>query len=543
MAFPAVQSTSVDRTTTTNTTAHAITLPSGVTAGDLLVCVFSVDGNPTTLFQETATPGWIKLGQASNTTVATGAVYWKIAGAVGNALTIDTSATEQSSHHVYRIGSYGYTLGSELWDDGSVTLGGGASYNSGTDTYTLNRNGGTSDFLLGPVLTSGNTYLFTFDFSHIGTESFWAIDLRGCFSGVIGAQQILDAAAGSYSLVITASSTEAVEVTLPDAGWGAGYTGLSIKQITALPISGTSANGSSTNANPPSHNAGGSARDILWLATASIDSTVVASVAPSSFTNLLTHAAAGTGGASTSSARREVNGTTLDPGTFTTATEQWVAWTLAIEPAAGGPTTVTETPSETAAVSGTDTQNVVVNNDASETAAAGESKVNAVVVGEAVAESSAATDDLADTTVRPEAQTESATPGESYADATVFVEAMAESLAAVDEYVDDMIGQQIIEETPEESIAVSDDPTQQVVVGDQLSESAGANDEAADAIVALGSILESVAAADSFVDAVVHAEVHAEPLAAGDSYLDEGGTEEAADFTFWIVRKRREACR
>ncbi|PZM90183.1 MAG: hypothetical protein DIU79_14460, partial [Actinobacteria bacterium] len=80
-------------TSTSDTTSHPITLPSGIQAGDLLIVVFSVDGNPTV----TAPADWYKLGQASNGTAVTGAVFWKFAEG-GDTLTLTTSSAEQSSH-------------------------------------------------------------------------------------------------------------------------------------------------------------------------------------------------------------------------------------------------------------------------------------------------------------------------------------------------------------------------------------------------------------------------------------------------------------
>ncbi|MDA3624265.1 hypothetical protein OU415_02385 [Saccharopolyspora sp. WRP15-2] len=202
MAAPTVAARSTGRTTTTNTTSHAITMPSGIVVGNLLLVVFSSDGSPTC----TASAGWTKLGQASNGTAVTGAVFWKYAVG-GDTCTVTTSASEQSSHVVLRI--------------------------------------------------TGTT----------GTPT------------------------------------------------------------------GTAANASGTNSNPPSHSALVLA-DHLWVATRSGDSTTVATAAPASYATLQSIAAAGTGGASTNTAERTVTASlTEDPGTFTSATAPWVSWTLAVPPA------------------------------------------------------------------------------------------------------------------------------------------------------------------------------------------------------------------
>lgn len=95
-------------------------------------------------------------------------------------------------------------------------------------------------------------------------------------------------------------------------------------------ISGSNANGSSTNSNPPNHAPGVGEQNFLWIATRAGDSTVVATAAPTNYTNLQTLAAAGTGGASTNTAERQLTATSEDPDTFTSANEQWVSWTVAV---------------------------------------------------------------------------------------------------------------------------------------------------------------------------------------------------------------------
>ncbi len=200
-ATPVVQSRSSGASAAANTTSHVITMPSGITAGDLLLIVFSSDGQPDIQIN---TGGWIRLGQARNSTVASGALFYKFAEGSDTA-TVTTSASEQSSHVVLRIS-------------------------------------------------------------------------------------------------------------------GAG-----------IPMA-TSSNGSGTNSNPPSIDMGTS-RNHLWVATRSGDSTVVASVAPTSYTDLQTQAAAGTGGASTNTAEYSTTSATEDPGTFTSASEQWASFTIGIPPA------------------------------------------------------------------------------------------------------------------------------------------------------------------------------------------------------------------
>jgi len=183
--------------------SHNINLPDGA-VGDLLVAIFSVDQDPTV---STSSSGWTKLGQASNGSTVTGAIFWKTASgasSVDDALILTTSSNQRSSHVTYRI--------------------------------------------------------------------------RG-----------------------------------------------------ATGISGAAANGSSTNSNPPSHTA--SEASFLWIATRAGDAQVVASSAPSNYSDLFSVDGGNTNGASTNSAIRTLGSAsaTQDPGSFTSGNEQWVSYTLAIQ--------------------------------------------------------------------------------------------------------------------------------------------------------------------------------------------------------------------
>jgi hypothetical protein len=199
MSFPFVSARQTSVSSTTNATSFTPTLSTHATA-ELLVVVVSADGNPTL---STTSSGWTKLGQDSNSTVVTGAVFWKVAASASESLIVDSTATEQYS---------------------AISL-----------------------------------------------------TIRG----------------------------------------GAGVTGSVI-------------NGSSTNSDPPNHAATNGTEDYLWIATRSGDSTTVATGAPTNYSNLQTIAGGGTNGVSTNTAERSLTASSENPGTFTSATEQWVSWTLAI---------------------------------------------------------------------------------------------------------------------------------------------------------------------------------------------------------------------
>ncbi|MCC7290086.1 LamG domain-containing protein [bacterium] len=198
--FPKVEATSTGRDST-DATSHTITMPSGINVGELLIIVFSVDGNPTVTI---GSGNWTKLGQASNGTTVTQAIFYKVAEGSDTA-TVSTSSTQEASHIVYRIS-------------------------------------------------------------------------------------------------------------------GAGDT-----------ISGTSANGSSTNSNPPNHNPG-TTNNYLWIATRGGDAQVVASVPPTNFANYKSIGAQNSTGASSNTSTRVHQASSLDPGTWTSTTEQWVSYTISVPP-------------------------------------------------------------------------------------------------------------------------------------------------------------------------------------------------------------------
>lgn len=130
-------------------------------------------------------------------------------------------------------------------------------------------------------------------------------------------------ATGSDTLTITTSAAEqSTHVSLRIQGGGT--------------PTGTATSGNSTNSDPTAHTVTVGLNDIdLWLATRHGDAQVVATVAPAAYSNLQTSTAAGANGASTNSAERLLNpnpSTNENPGAFTSATEQWVCYTIQVPP-------------------------------------------------------------------------------------------------------------------------------------------------------------------------------------------------------------------
>jgi hypothetical protein len=118
-------------------------------------------------------------------------------------------------------------------------------------------------------------------------------------------------------------------LTLATAGGGQQSSHISYRISGASSIFVNNANGNGTNSNPTTLTPDLGSREYLWIATRSGDASTVATAAPTDFSDLQTQAG-GADGASTNSAVRTFTGSSLNPGSFTSANEQWVSFTIAI---------------------------------------------------------------------------------------------------------------------------------------------------------------------------------------------------------------------
>lgn len=159
-----------------------------------------------------------------------------------------------------------------------------------------------------------------------------ATDATSAVTGAVFYQDTTSAfAAGAApAFALTSSASEQFSATIyavsaPTAG-----------KVIAHLLSSAATN-SGTNSNPPAlTNSSGASQDVLSVASRHGDSTTQATAAPTTpgaYSSLLTATGGGTSGASTASAERQVtvaSGGSEDPGAFTSATEQWVSYTLGI---------------------------------------------------------------------------------------------------------------------------------------------------------------------------------------------------------------------
>jgi hypothetical protein len=116
------------------------------------------------------------------------------------------------------------------------------------------------------------------------------------------------------------------------------HTSYRITGYSGTPECGTAAKGTGTTPDPPSLNPSWGAKDTLWLAIEGNDGDNHATAYPANYTDgradYVEFYGAGTG---VGSARRELNASSEDPGTFTiSGWDSWIANTVAIQPAAGG---------------------------------------------------------------------------------------------------------------------------------------------------------------------------------------------------------------
>lgn len=113
----------------TNVTSHDVSYCSGITSGDLLVCVFTCDGAPTVTFPG----GWTQIYSASNGSEVTHCAYYITAtGSESGTFTVTTSAGQHSAHVVFRSASAQVTASGAGTATGTGSLANPPNCNVGT---------------------------------------------------------------------------------------------------------------------------------------------------------------------------------------------------------------------------------------------------------------------------------------------------------------------------------------------------------------------------------------------------------------------------
>lgn len=99
-----------------------------------------------------------------------------------------------------------------------------------------------------------------------------------------------------------------------------------------IPSIASTAITTSSNSNPPNLAPGLGSLDFLWIVVRFSAGSIQATAAPANFGNFRTQQPA-SGAARLATADRQFNASSLDPGTFTSASTAWLCSTLAVAPA------------------------------------------------------------------------------------------------------------------------------------------------------------------------------------------------------------------
>lgn len=196
---------------------------------------------------------------------------------------------------------------------------GSTTTNAGTHTVTFPAGVSTDELLLAFVASDGGPVLD---------------DSAGRWAKIGGQHRNSTTVTGAvFAKIADGSDTLTVRTRIGDANSVEmiSWVTMRISGHGGLPV-GVGANGSSTNSNPPALTPPWGAQDYLWIAARMGDAQVPATAAPSGYSTLTGVTHGNTAGACAHTAEKSSNASSEDPGTFTSATEQWAAFTVAVPP-------------------------------------------------------------------------------------------------------------------------------------------------------------------------------------------------------------------
>lgn len=235
------------------------------------------------------------------------------------------------------------------------TTSGTVTSNSSSWTLTYPTNIAAGDLLIAMIAADGiSGYADWGAMSGAGSwwYSFGSLAMRQSSANAISVlyKKADSALSGTFDIPLAASEQGSWSVyRIPAGTWyggetQAGFVSLSSGPQNATNVAVSGSTSTSTTPDPPSLDpANWDAEDTLWLAVTSVDASRTVSAYPSSpdtFTNTGYLASGGNSGATLGWARLEKNAASVDPGTFTiSSSDEWVAATIAIRPAAPPPVT------------------------------------------------------------------------------------------------------------------------------------------------------------------------------------------------------------
>lgn len=189
------------------------------------------------------------------------------------------------------------------------------------DSITVGLGSPSAGELIVAIVSADATGLSPFWYveQSVSGKKWWTAAVVGSNSTVVGIVAIKVAEGGDALKILfgDGSLEQASAITFRISGHGS-YASVA------------SSTGNSTNGDPPNVSISGSAQDCLFITALCTDAQVVASSAPASYGNLTTKAATNATGASVSVSDRNLNATSDNPGAYTNAAEQWVAFSIAI---------------------------------------------------------------------------------------------------------------------------------------------------------------------------------------------------------------------
>ncbi len=206
--------------------SHAVSMPATVSTGDLLLVIFTNDGDATV----TTPTGWVRLWSNANGSALRGTAYARVSRGTEGGTTVNfiTSAAEQAAAQVYRVTDWSGTLsGVVAGDSGQITSG------STVDLPSLTPYFGQADTLwLGVMHTS------TAQTVSSAPPSYTNLTQTSSSSGTSGAQavssrRILDAATedpGIYTMSGTGASKVYNTIAIAPSGTGPLYQQFTITQ-------------------------------------------------------------------------------------------------------------------------------------------------------------------------------------------------------------------------------------------------------------------------------------------------------------------------
>ncbi|MBP7832703.1 MAG: fibronectin type III domain-containing protein [Candidatus Levybacteria bacterium] len=206
--------------------SHAVSMPATVSTGDLLLVIFTNNGDATV----TTPTGWVRLWSNANGTALRGTAYVRVSRGTEGGTTVDfvTSASEQAAAQVYRVTDWSGTLsGVVAGESGQVTTG------STADLPTLTPYFGQADTLwLGVMHTSTAQTVSSAPTNYTNlTQTSSSSSTSG--AQAISSRRILDTATedpGVYTMSGTGASKVYNTVAIAPSGTGPLYQQFNITQ-------------------------------------------------------------------------------------------------------------------------------------------------------------------------------------------------------------------------------------------------------------------------------------------------------------------------